>query len=75
MITLRIKKLIRDEKMNEVALESAWVHCPFCRAKTKTKVYTDSILLHFPLYCPKCKREMPVDIIHGKIYPSSKAHI
>lgn len=51
--------------------KSIWVYCPFCQSKTKTKIYDDSILLHFPLYCPRCKKEIAVDIIQRKIYSSS----
>ena len=26
-------------------------------SKTRTKVYEETVLLNFPLYCPKCKKE------------------
>lgn len=47
--------------------ESLWVHCPICKGKTRIKVYENTILINFPLYCPKCKREMKVDIVNLKI--------
>lgn len=53
-------------------VKSMWVYCPDCKAKTKTKIYADSVLIHFPLYCPRCKKEMSVDIIQQKIYASPK---
>ncbi len=43
------------------AKEAQWVHCPICGSKTKTKIYEDTILIRFPLYCPVCKRETRID--------------
>ena len=43
--------------------ESFWVTCPVCGSKTKTKVYEDTILLKFPLFCPVCKNITTIDII------------
>ena len=37
---------------------SRWIRCPICGSKTRTKVYDDTVLIKFPLYCPKCKKEM-----------------
>lgn len=50
--------------------KTLWIHCPFCGAKTETKIYPNSLLLHFPLYCPNCDKEYSVDIIQRKIYSS-----
>ena len=50
---------------------STWVRCPYCNAKTRTKIYTESVLLAFPLYCSLCKKEYRVDIIQQKIYPTT----
>lgn len=36
---------------------SRWIRCPVCGSKTRTKVYDDTVLIKFPLYCPKCKKE------------------
>lgn len=41
-----------------------WVRCPYCNSKTRIKVNSDTVLLNFPLYCPKCKRETLVDIVN-----------
>lgn len=43
--------------------KSRWVRCPVCGGKTRTKVYEDTVLVNFPLYCPKCKREFKVNLI------------
>ncbi|MBO4925738.1 MAG: hypothetical protein J5472_04610 [Clostridia bacterium] len=47
--------------------ESTWVPCPNCGKKTRTKVYPETVLVNFPLYCPKCKREMCVNIVQMKM--------
>ncbi|WP_328740888.1 cysteine-rich KTR domain-containing protein [Gemmiger gallinarum] len=63
-----MKNLINKKLTDKDEIRSAWVLCPFCQAKTKTKILDDSILLRFPLYCPRCKKEMKVDVIQGIIY-------
>lgn len=34
-----------------------WVMCPVCGNKTHTKIRTDTEMINFPLFCPKCKKE------------------
>ncbi|MGN0772529.1 MAG: cysteine-rich KTR domain-containing protein [Candidatus Ventricola sp.] len=36
---------------------SKWLCCPICGAKTRTKVFEDTLMINFPLYCRKCKRD------------------
>ena len=40
---------------------SEWVRCPICKNKTRTKLYEDTELRNFPLYCPKCRQETLID--------------
>lgn len=47
--------------------KSLWVHCPICGGKTRTKVYEDTVLVKFPLYCPKCKKEIRIDVVQLKM--------
>lgn len=47
--------------------KSLWIYCSICGGKTRTKVYEDTVLLKFPLYCPKCKKEILVDIVNLKM--------
>ncbi len=49
--------------------EQLWVRCPCCGSKTRVKVYSETVLLNFPLYCPKCKRETKVNIAKLKMVP------
>ena len=37
--------------------ESGWIHCPFCKCRTRTKIRADTSLKNFPIFCPKCKQE------------------
>ncbi|WP_294523935.1 cysteine-rich KTR domain-containing protein [uncultured Allofournierella sp.] len=52
--------------------ESLWIHCPLCGGKTRTKVYKKTVLINFPLYCPKCKREIQVDVVNLKMVLSEE---
>lgn len=44
-----------------------WIHCPICGGKTRIKVYADTVLVKFPLYCPKCRKEIRVDVVQLKM--------
>ena len=46
--------------MKDCAVE--WVLCPVCGNKTRTKVREDTVLVNFPLYCPKCKHEILINL-------------
>ncbi|MCI6926057.1 MAG: cysteine-rich KTR domain-containing protein [Butyricicoccus porcorum] len=37
---------------------SEWVLCPLYRGKTRLKLLPENVLKNFPLFCPKCRREM-----------------
>ena len=37
--------------------EEQWVFCPVCGAKTRLRLLRQTVLLDFPLFCPKCRRE------------------
>ena len=53
--------------MSKQQSTSIWIHCPICGEKTKTKVYENTVLVHFPLYCPKCKKEICIDVAQMKM--------
>ncbi|MCD7777835.1 MAG: cysteine-rich KTR domain-containing protein, partial [Clostridiales bacterium] len=44
-----------------------WIHCPLCGGKTRTKVYENTVMVRFPLYCPKCKKEFRINVIQFKM--------
>jgi len=41
--------------------KTEWVHCPVCGNKTRNQIREDTVLLNFPLYCPKCKQETLIE--------------
>lgn len=43
--------------------ESLWIKCPVCGNKTRIRIRDDTVLLNFPLFCPKCKQE---ELINAK---------
>lgn len=51
---------------------NGWIHCPTCGNKTRTKVNPDTVLKHFPLFCPKCGKEHIVDVQDKASYYQSQ---
>lgn len=49
--------------MEKVQSNSLWIPCPICKRKTRTKVCADTVLVKFPLYCPRCKKGIRIDVI------------
>lgn len=47
--------------------ESLWVSCPLCDQKTRIKVFEDTVLINFPLYCPWCKKETVINVVKLKM--------
>jgi Zn-finger nucleic acid-binding protein len=39
-----------------------WILCPVCNNKTRIKIRSDTILINYPLYCPKCKQETLINV-------------
>lgn len=46
---------------------SLWVPCPIYDNKTRTRVFEDTVLINFPLFCPKCKKETIINIVKLKM--------
>ena len=40
-----------------VKKEINWASCPICKGKTRTMLRSDTVLINFPLFCPKRKSE------------------
>ena len=34
-----------------------WISCPKCHKRTRVKVYENTVMVHFPLFCHWCKTE------------------
>lgn len=58
--------------MGDDSKRSLWIHCPFCGKKSRTKVYEDTTLINFPLYCPKCQKEIRIDMVKLKMVISDE---
>lgn len=43
-------------------MEINWIKYPICGGKTHNKVREDTEMKHFPLFCPKCKKETLIDV-------------
>lgn len=41
---------------------SEWLRCPVCKSKTRVRLREDTVLEHFPLFCPKCKQETLINV-------------
>ena len=48
-------------------METYWVTCPLCKGKTRLKLLTDTVLKNYPLFCPKCKKEVVINAEHLQI--------
>ena len=66
---------MRSAMNNEHQKESLWLPCPKCGAKTKIKIYEDTVLLNFPLYCSRCKKETKLGVIKFKIVVSKEPDV
>ena len=52
--------------------ESLWICCPVCDGKTQVKVFEDTVLLNFPLYCPGCQKETIINVVKLKMVTSEE---
>ena len=43
-------------------MEIKWILCPICKNKTRLQIRKDTELRNFPLYCPKCKQEVLIEV-------------
>lgn len=59
---------IKPQRVDHTSL-TYWVHCPLCNGKTRTRVYENTVLLWFPLYCPKCHKETMINVVQMKMTP------
>lgn len=36
--------------------KSRWLICPICGGKTRNQIREDTVLIKYPLFCPKCRQ-------------------
>lgn len=53
--------------MNKKVEDAKWILCPVCNGKTRTKIFEDTKLYLFPLFCPKCKHEVIINVTKGNV--------
>lgn len=41
--------------------KTEWIRCPVCGSKTRDRIREDTVLINYPLYCPKCKQESLIE--------------
>ena len=46
-----------------------WLYCPVCGNKTRNRIREDTVLKNYPLYCPKCKQEILVEVKDLAVMP------
>ena len=61
-----------EKEKEGVTGESRWIRCPLCDRKTRIRINEDTVLLNFPLYCPKCKKESIIGVINLKLVVSKE---
>ena len=52
--------------------DTFWIRCPICQGKTRTKVQEETVLINFPLYCPKCRKEVLENVVQLKMIVCDK---
>ena len=48
-------------------METYWVTCPLCKAKTRLKLLPDTILKNYTLFFPNCKKEVIINAEHLEV--------
>ena len=64
-----------EDIMDNTINEYRWIKCPICNGKTRTKVYSHTVMFNFPLYCPKCKNETKIDVMQFKMALSKEPDV
>lgn len=42
--------------------KSECIRCPVCGNKTRDRIRVDTVLMNYPLYCPKCRQEELIEV-------------
>lgn len=48
--------------MEDNQTEFRRLKCPSCHAQAEIRVFADTILINFPLYCPYCKKTSSITL-------------
>lgn len=44
-----------------------WLVCPLCQRNLQIKIYEDTVLLNFPVYCASCRKEMIINVVECRL--------
>lgn len=55
--------------------KNSWLICPICGGKTRNQVREDTVLINFPLFCPKCKNVTVIDLKKLNIKEVKKSNL
>lgn len=50
-----------------------WIVCPLCHSNLQIKIYEDTVLLNFPVYCSACQKELLVNVVKCMLRLSDEA--
>lgn len=67
IIFLEVKNNMVTYQEDDEMEHTEWVICPICKNKTRNKIRRDTLLKNYPLYCPKCKNEVLIEIEEMKV--------
>lgn len=48
-------------------MKQNWLLCPICSNKTRLKIRSDTEIQKLPLFCPKCKQEILINVKKLKV--------
>ncbi|MGN0295299.1 MAG: cysteine-rich KTR domain-containing protein [Lachnospiraceae bacterium] len=54
--------------------KTEWVFCPVCGQKTRIKLRPDTVLKHFPLFCPKCRQERLINARNLRVFEVAQTY-
>lgn len=53
-------------------METYWITCPLCKGKTRLKLLPNTVLKNYPLFCPKCKKEVIINARHLQVFVANE---
>ena len=48
-------------RKEDAPIAREWVRCRICSNKTRDRIREYTVLINYPLYCPKCKQETLIE--------------
>lgn len=49
-------------------MKEEWILCPVCANKTRDRIRENTILINYPLFCPKCKNVSVIRVKDMEVY-------